>query len=114
MLRHDDAQAPAPARSTTLLKQASEAGDGQAALALLERSMALGHRRIALIRYLDAQSLRAPLEARHHDYVRAIAARMSPAALARVAGEARARAGRRESHDNRDDHTNRARGAPAC
>lgn len=80
--------------TSRLVRLACEAGDPHAALALLEQSIALGHRRIALIRYLLAERLRAPLEARHHDYVRDVAARMSAKALARVAGEARARAQR--------------------
>jgi hypothetical protein len=58
------------ARTAELLKQAYEVGDRDAALALLEQSMALGHRRIALLRYLQARHLHATLEARHHDYVR--------------------------------------------
>lgn len=80
--------------TSRLVRLACEAGDPDAALALLEQSIALGHRRIALIRYLLAERLQAPLEARHHDYVRDVAARMSAKALARVAGEARARAQR--------------------
>jgi hypothetical protein len=64
--------------------------------------MALRHRRIALIRYLQAQHLHAPLEARHHEYVREVAARMSPDTLKRVVGEARVRAGRSESESVRD------------
>jgi hypothetical protein len=51
----------------------------------------LRHRRIALIRYLLAQQLGAPLQARHHAYVEKIAARLSADALARIAGAARAR-----------------------
>ncbi|MGF6241581.1 hypothetical protein P3T42_003335 [Paraburkholderia sp. GAS38] len=82
------------ARTAELLKQAYEAGDRDAALALLEQSMALGHRRIALLRYLQARHLHAPLETRHHDYVREVAARMSPATLTRLVGEARMRAAR--------------------
>lgn len=82
------------AHTSELLKLAYEAGDGRAAIELLEQSMALRHRRIALIRYLQAQFLHAPLEARHHEYVREVAARMSPDTLGRVVGEARVRAGR--------------------
>ncbi|SAL62020.1 hypothetical protein AWB74_03180 [Caballeronia arvi] len=67
--------------------------DAGAALALLDRSIALKHRRIALIRYLHAQYLDAPLEARHHDYVKTIAARLSPEALMQIAAAARARFG---------------------
>jgi hypothetical protein len=93
------------ARTSLLLKLAYEAGDVRAALELLEQSMALRHRRIALIRYLQAQHLRAPLEARHHEYVREVAARMSPDSLKRVVGEARVRAGRSESESVRDGVT---------
>jgi hypothetical protein len=65
--------------------------DALAALALLERSIALRHRRIALIRYLHAQFLDAPLEARHHEYVKAVAARLSGEEVARIVGAARGR-----------------------
>ena len=82
------------AQTSELVKRAYTAGDADAAVALLEQSIALGHRRIALIRYLQAQYLEAVLDARHHEYVRGVAARMSPDALARVVGEARMRAGR--------------------
>jgi hypothetical protein len=82
------------AKTSELLKQAYEAGDSEAALALLELSMALGHRRIALLRYLQARHLQATLETRHHDYVRDVAARMSPVTLSRLVGEARTRAAR--------------------
>ncbi|WP_241019004.1 hypothetical protein [Paraburkholderia sp. Tr-20389] len=84
------------AQTSELLRRAYESGDVRAAVALLDQSIALGHRKIALIRYLQAQHLDAPLDARHHEYVRDVAARMSPRTLARVVGEARARAGRRD------------------
>ncbi len=87
------------AATSELLKRAYAAGDAQAAVALLDQSIALGHRRIALIRYLQAQHLHAPLDARHHEYVRDVAARMSDATLARVVGEARARKVRSSSPD---------------
>jgi hypothetical protein len=54
----------------------------------------LGQRRIALLRYLQARHLHATLEVRHHDYVREVAARMSPATLSRLVAEARVRAAR--------------------
>ncbi|WP_410818227.1 hypothetical protein [Paraburkholderia sp.] len=82
------------AHTAELLKRAYEAGDSAAALALLEQSMALGHRRIALLRYLQARHLHAALDARHHEYVREIAERMSPPTLARLVNEARVRAAR--------------------
>ncbi|MDQ0625550.1 hypothetical protein [Paraburkholderia graminis] len=74
-----------------LTERACHQGDADAALALLDQSMLLRHRRIALIRYLLAQQLGAPLQARHHDYVRKVAARLSAETLARIAGAARAR-----------------------
>ncbi|MGY6151223.1 hypothetical protein [Paraburkholderia graminis] len=74
-----------------LTERACHQGDADAALALLDQSMLLQHRRIALIRYLLAQQLGAPLQARHHDYVRKVAARLSAETLARIAGAARAR-----------------------
>jgi hypothetical protein len=82
----------ARAHISQLVKLAYEARDPAAALALLDRSIELGHRRIALIRYLQAQCVEAPLEARHHAYVRDVAARMSAETLGRVAAEARSRA----------------------
>jgi hypothetical protein len=77
--------------ATQLSERACKEHDADAALALLERSMALRHRRIALIRYLHAQYLEAALEARHHDYVKSVAARLSVDALMRIAATARAR-----------------------
>jgi hypothetical protein len=74
-----------------LTERACHEGDADAALALLEQSIALRHRRIALIRYLLAQQLGAPLQSRHHEYVEKIAARLSAETLARVASAARAR-----------------------
>lgn len=74
-----------------LTERACHQRDARAALALLDQSIALRHRRIALIRYLLAQQLGAELQPRHHDYVRKIAARLSAEALARIAGAARAR-----------------------
>jgi hypothetical protein len=74
-----------------LTERAFQQGDADAALALLDQSMLLRHRRIALIRYLLAQQLGAPLQARHHEYVQKIAAHLSAETLARIAGAARAR-----------------------
>jgi hypothetical protein len=85
-----------------LVKLAYESRDPAAALALLDRSIELGHRRIALIRYLQAQLVEAPLEARHHAYVHDVAARMSAETLSRVAAEARSRS-RQSAHAVRHD-----------
>jgi hypothetical protein len=81
----------ARAEVSQLLKLAYQAGDPAAALALLERSIELRHRRVALLRYLHAQFVDAPLDERHHAYVRDVAARMSIETLGRVAAEARSR-----------------------
>ncbi|MBN3852102.1 MULTISPECIES: hypothetical protein [unclassified Paraburkholderia] len=78
---------------TVELSERAASGDAQAALALLELSMARGHRRIALLRYLHAQYLSAPLQAHHHDYVQRIAQRLSAETLAGLAAEARRRRG---------------------
>ncbi|MEX3854874.1 MULTISPECIES: hypothetical protein [Paraburkholderia] len=74
-----------------LTARACDEHDASAALALLDQSIALRHRRIALIRYLLARQLGAPLEARHHAYVEKVAARLSAEALARIATAAHAR-----------------------
>jgi hypothetical protein len=75
--------------TTRLTERARHEGDADAALALLDRSIVLRHRRIALIRYLLAQRLGAPLQARHHQYVEKIAAHLSVDSLARIASAAR-------------------------
>jgi hypothetical protein len=82
---------PSRDAAAQLSERACKKHDAGAALALLDRSIALKHRRIALIRYLHAQYLDAPLEARHHDYVKTIAARLSMEALMQIAATARAR-----------------------
>ncbi|WP_408734072.1 hypothetical protein [Paraburkholderia bannensis] len=92
--RHTHAAMPASMRPQTIeLTERATAGDAQAALALLELSMARGHRRIALLRYLQAQHLSAPLQPHHHDYVQRIAQRLSADTLAGLAAEARRRRG---------------------
>ncbi|CAH2801341.1 MAG: hypothetical protein CBARDMAM_4359 [uncultured Caballeronia sp.] len=74
-----------------LSQRACEQHDPHAALALLDRSLALGHRKIALIRYLHAHYLGAPLEPRHHEYVHKLAERLSAEMIARIATAACAR-----------------------
>jgi hypothetical protein len=78
------------ARTVELNKHASQ-GDAGAALALLEQSMARGHGRIALLRYLQARSVGASLERRHHDYARRIAGAMSEGALTALFAQAQHR-----------------------
>lgn len=65
--------------------------DADAALALLDQSIALGHRRIALIRFLHAQFLGAALQTHHHDYVAKVAARFSEDVLLSLTTSARQR-----------------------
>jgi hypothetical protein len=81
----------ARAQTVELTERAYAEGDALAALALLEQSMARGQRRIALLRYLQAQYLDAPLDGRHHDYVQRVAAGMSAAVLEALLAEARKR-----------------------
>lgn len=77
------------ARTASLSARACKQRDANAAIALLDRSLALKHGRIALIRYLHAQYLGAPLEARHDAYVQKVAAGLSTQNLARIAVAAR-------------------------
>jgi len=92
----------ARARTAELLRRAYEAGDPHAAVELLEQSIALRHRRVALLRYLQAQRLSAPLDARHHEYAQQVAARLSGETLARLLDEARRRGAWRASGPDRN------------
>lgn len=80
-----------PRAKTVDLNQRANHGDAAAALALLEQSMARGHQRIGLLRYLRARCLGAVLEGRHHDYAQRVTARLSETALACLAQEAQRR-----------------------
>ncbi|WP_335930010.1 hypothetical protein [Paraburkholderia pallida] len=80
-----------PRAKTVDLNQRASLGDAAAALALLEQSMARGHQRIGLLRYLRARCLGAALEGRHHDYAQRVTARLSEVALAGLAQEAQRR-----------------------
>ena len=80
-----------PRTKTVELNQRASHGDAAAALALLEQSMARGHQRIGLLRYLRARCLGATLEGRHHDYARRVTGKLSEAALASLAQEAQRR-----------------------
>jgi len=80
------------AKTVELNKRASH-GDAAAALALLEQSMARGHGRIGLLRYLQARCVGAALAGRHHDYARQVAGKMSEHALAALAAQAQRRHG---------------------
>lgn len=80
-----------PRAKTVELNQRASHGDAAAALALLEQSMARGHQRIGLLRYLRARCLGAALEGRHHDYARRVTGKLSETALAGLAQEAQRR-----------------------
>jgi hypothetical protein len=60
-----------------LARRVCDSRDPHAALALLEHSIACRHTRIALLRYLDARNLKAPLAQWHHAYVESVSARLS-------------------------------------
>lgn len=68
-------------------------GDPVAALALLEHSMARGHGRIGLLRYLHARCVGAVLARRHHDYAERVISRMSAGAFAALVAQAQRRFG---------------------
>ena len=59
-----------------LARRVRECADAAAALALFEHSVACGHTKIALLRYLDARRLRAPLCPWHLSYVESVSTRM--------------------------------------
>ncbi|HWT37187.1 MAG TPA: hypothetical protein VN289_12950 [Paraburkholderia sp.] len=62
--------------------------DATAALALYDRSIQHGHRHVALLRYMDARDLAAPLTERHHDYARKVASSLSATDFERILGQA--------------------------
>jgi hypothetical protein len=63
-------------RTRELARRVSESGDPAAALALFEHSVACGHTKIALLRYLDARRLDAPLRSWHHAYVESVSTKL--------------------------------------
>lgn len=67
-----------------LVQQMAKAGDRMVALRLYEHSMKLGHKKIALLRYLDAKELSAPLSQSHHAYAQAIATTLSARVVERI------------------------------
>jgi hypothetical protein len=83
----------------SLVKRVAQDGDPLAALSLYEHSIASGHKRIALLRYMDARDLAVPLTPRHHAYAHAIANDLSEREMQAIASEAlrrsRERQGRR-------------------
>lgn len=57
------------------------------AIDLYERSMRLGHRRVALLRYMDARDLSAPLSQEHHAYAQSIIENLSDPDINKIATE---------------------------
>ena len=82
-----------PRAKTVELNERACHGDAAAALTLLEQSMARGHGRIGLLRYLQARCAGAALARQHHDYARQVADNMSDDALAALAAQAQHRHG---------------------
>ncbi|MEM5367704.1 hypothetical protein V4C53_16920 [Paraburkholderia azotifigens] len=62
--------------------------DPSAALALYDRSIRHGHRHVALLRYMDARDLAAPLTQAHHEYAEKIASSLSVTDIERILGQA--------------------------
>ena len=62
--------------------------DATAALALYDRSIRHGHRHVALLRYMDARDLAAPLTQAHHDYAEKVASSLTATDIERILGQA--------------------------
>jgi hypothetical protein len=71
-----------------LVRRVTESRDPEAALALYDHSIVCHHKRIALLRYLDAKDLLAPLEKRHHEYAQSVAAGLTDAQIQAVTRQA--------------------------
>ncbi|WP_213305448.1 hypothetical protein [Paraburkholderia sacchari] len=71
-----------------LVKRVAQGRDPQAALSLYEHSIAAGHKRIALLRYMDARDLCVPMTQQHHAYACAIANTLSDGEMAAIAQQA--------------------------
>nr|WP_090866325.1 hypothetical protein [Paraburkholderia diazotrophica] len=78
--------------------------DALAALALYDHSIQCGHRKIALLRYMDARDLAAPLTERHHAYAWTVAKSLGMDAMKSIARQAVER-----SRQRRDAATKRMR-----
>ncbi|SKC82746.1 hypothetical protein SAMN06266956_3976 [Paraburkholderia hospita] len=72
----------------TLVEDVGKKRDAMAALALYDHSIQCGHKRIALLRYLDAKDLAAPLTRQHHAYAQAIASSLSVGDMESIAKQA--------------------------
>ncbi|WP_245253643.1 hypothetical protein [Paraburkholderia sp. LEh10] len=74
-----------------------------AALTLYDHSIECGHRRIALLRYMDAKDLAAPLTRRHHAYAQTVADSLSVDEMASIARQAIERSRQRRSAATKHD-----------
>lgn len=80
-----------------LKRAVTENGSADAMLALLERSVRLGHKRLALLRCLQAERMGIEVRARLLLYCHEVAAEMPMAELERLATRSQRRYGRQES-----------------
>jgi hypothetical protein len=80
-----------------LVKRVAQFGDPSAALSLYEHSIASGHKRIALLRYMDARDLSVPLTQQHHAYAHAVASVLSEREMEAIAREALRRSRERQA-----------------
>lgn len=71
-----------------LVERVAQCRDPQAALLLYEHSIAAGHKRIALLRYMDARDLSVPMLQRHHAYACAVANALSDEEIEAIARQA--------------------------
>jgi hypothetical protein len=85
------------ANTRSLVRQVAQYCDPQAALSLYEHSIASGHKRIALLRYMDARDLSVPLTPQHHAYAHAIASVLSAREMEAIAREALRRSRERQT-----------------
>lgn len=83
-----------------LVRKVAQSQSPMAALALFERSMEHGHTRIALLRYMDARDLSAPLAEKHHDYARLVVTQMSDREVEAVARQALERSKKRRASES--------------
>lgn len=83
-----------------LVERVAQCRDPQAALSLYEHSIASGHKRIALLRYMDARDLSVPMTQQHHAYAYAVASALSDQEMEAVARQALKRSRERQARSN--------------
>ena len=82
-----------------LVENVVQKRDAMAALALYDHSMQCGHKKIALLRYMDARDLAAPLTDRHHAYARTVVESLSSIEMESVARQAVKRSRQRQGRE---------------